>query len=222
MYFRCHKCTIRAVKFQSSEALVVLRLQTSGSVYVPSGLQCCIMFPLILTATPIQAHTHTHTETHKKEALAFCFSANWKSIEIHPPWKWVTFSRSLPMIRNKLCQRLSDIQGAGGCLQWSVKDQQRCIYALCCCSCCVCVCQCVCTCIYLSDQGHTLLWAAQPEALQEQLDKGGLFTIIMHLISAHQTLLPGLITRSLIQHNCLISLCCRCPRAIVTSSTTVG
>lgn len=28
--------------------------------------------------------------------------------------------------------------------------------------CVVCVCQCVCTCIYLSDQGHTLLWAAQP------------------------------------------------------------
>lgn len=42
------------------------------------------------------------------------------------------------------------------------------------------------------------------EALQEEPDKGGLFTIIMHLIFAHQTLLPGPITRSLIQHDCLI------------------
>lgn len=94
--------------------------------------------------------SHTHT-------LAFCLSVNWKSIGIHPPWNTVTFPHPLPMIRNKLWQRLIDIWGAGGRLEWSVKHQQRCIHALC-----GCVCACVCTCMCLSDQGRTLLLAAQP------------------------------------------------------------
>lgn len=51
-----------------------------------------------------RTHTHTHRESHK-EALRFCFSGNWKSIGIHPPWKRVTFSCSLPIIANKLWQR---------------------------------------------------------------------------------------------------------------------
>ncbi len=121
----------------------MLRLRTSRSVYVPSGLQCYIMFPLILATTPITALSRTHR--HTKKALAFCFSANWKSIEIHPPRKRLTFSRSLPIIRNKLCQRLTDIWEAGSCSERSVKNQQRCIYALhCCCCCCVFMCTCMC------------------------------------------------------------------------------
>lgn len=82
-------------------------------------------FPLILNITQIQALSLTHTQTEKKKKqTGILFSANWKSIEIHPPWKRVTFSHSLPMIRNKLCQTLTDIWRAGGCLEWSVKDQQ--------------------------------------------------------------------------------------------------
>lgn len=82
-------------------------------------------FPLILNITQIQALSLSHTQTEeKKKQTGILFSANWKSIEIHPPWKRVTFSHSLPMIRNKLCQTLTDIWRAGGCLEWSVKDQQ--------------------------------------------------------------------------------------------------
>lgn len=93
--------------------------------------------------------------------------------------------------------------------------------------------QCVCVCVCLT-KGMHYCESHSHKALQEEPDKGGLFTIIMHLIFAHQTLLPGLITRSLIQHDCLIQLCsrpCRChccrhchcyPKAIVVSSTTFG
>lgn len=40
--FTCRKCVIRAVKIQ--RGMISLRLWTPGSVSVPLGLQCCIMF----------------------------------------------------------------------------------------------------------------------------------------------------------------------------------
>lgn len=57
--------------------------------------------------------------------------------------------------------------------------------------------RCVRVCVCLT-KGMHYCESHSHEALQEESDKGGLFTIIMHPIFAHQTLLPGLITRSLI------------------------
>ncbi len=128
--FQCHKCMIRAVKIQSSVLC--------GAPPTDFRVCFCAFGDVMLhyATSDLNNHTNTsnlsHTQTEKRK-LAFCFSANCKSIGIHPPRKTVTFSHSLPMMRNKLCQRLTDIWRAGGCLEWSVKDQQRCIYALCCC-----------------------------------------------------------------------------------------
>lgn len=93
------------------------------------------------------------------------------------------------MITHKLKQRWSDICGAGH----SVGAQRSRV--------CMCVLQlqrqCVHLCVCLT-KGEHCCGLHTHQALQEKPDKGGLFTIIMHLIFGHQTLLPGLITRSLI------------------------
>lgn len=145
---------------------VGLSLRTSGTL-----LRLRAWCDALSVSSDLKYHTNTstlsltHADREKKKQTGILFSANWKSIEIHPPWKRVTFSHSLPMIRNKLCQTLTDIWRAGGCLEWSVKDQQSmylCSQALIL-SCVLCVCVWVYVCIYLSDQGHTRLWAAQPE-----------------------------------------------------------
>lgn len=148
-----------------SSVFVGLSLRTSGTL-----LRLRAWCDALSVSSDLKYHTNTstpslsHTDREKKKKqTGILFSANWKSIGIHPPWKRVTFSHSLPMIRNKLCQTLTDIWRAGGCLEWSVKDQQSmylCSQALIL-SCVLCVCMYVC--IYLSDQGHTRLWAAQPE-----------------------------------------------------------
>lgn len=98
----------------------------------------------------------------KKHKLAFCFSTNWKSIEIHPPWKTVTFSRSLPMTRNKLCQRTDWHLESRRLFGVECKGSTEHVFMF---SAAVAaaVWMCVRAFMYLSDQGHRLLWAAQPE-----------------------------------------------------------
>lgn len=126
----------------------------------------CAFGVAMLRYVPSDLNHHTnkrtlsHTERLTKKHLYFVFVLIGNQSEFILFGKGWHFDRSLPMITNKLSQRLSDIWGAGGCLELSVKDQQRCVYALCCCCCC---CVSMCTCMYLPDQGHTLLWAAQPE-----------------------------------------------------------
>ena len=130
---------------------MVLRPQTSGSFCA------CGVAMLHYVSSDLNFHTNTSTlalktkKGKKSSRLAFSFNADCKSIGIHPPWKTVTFCRSSPMIRNKLCLRLTDIWRAGSCLECRGSTET------------VCVCVCVCTCMYLPDQGHTPLWAAQPE-----------------------------------------------------------
>lgn len=109
-----------------------------------------------------------------KTTLTFCLSVNWHQSKVKG--KRVIFSCSLPMIRQ--------IKTETG---WHLWNRPVCG------SCTVSVYVCVCL-----TKGMHYCELHSHKALQEQPDKGGLFTIIMHLIFAHQTLLPGLITRSLI------------------------
>lgn len=138
---------------------VGLSLRTSGTL-----LRLRAWCDAWSVSSDLKYHTNTstlsltHADQEKKKQTGILFSANWKSIEIHPPWKRVTFSHSLPMIRNKLCQTLTDIWRAGGCLEWSVKDQQSmylCSQALIL-SCVLCVvCVRVCVHLFVWPRAHT-------------------------------------------------------------------
>lgn len=73
----------------------------------------------------------------------------------HSGWKRVILSCSLRMITNKLKLRWSDICAAGHCVEAWRSWVWVCACTLTATSACTCVC--------LSDQGHALLWVAQPQ-----------------------------------------------------------